>query len=194
MNWFWAQLGKYFDKRNGIVRDPAPKQNFHWTKADKPLEEMTLEERKIFAEKLASESLKALTNDPNNSVTRKFKKTYLIAVLVSVLIAPLVLFNWDKVPKYGNNAKALTYAKLVCVNSKTIDLETRVTAAEKALNLDTAWERLANAYGDIFSSSEILKMMVTNGEEDSTEYRSQYSKLQRALVTANGICNGINLK
>jgi hypothetical protein len=32
----------------------------HWTKAEKPLEEMTTEERKEFAQRLASESLKKL--------------------------------------------------------------------------------------------------------------------------------------
>jgi len=75
-----------------------------------------------------------------------------------------------------------------------VSLDKRVTAAEKAFSLDPTWERLANAYRDIFSTSEIVKMMAANGMEDSAEYRSQYSSLQSALVTANGICNGVNLK
>ena len=54
MNWFWAQLGKYFDKRNGIVRDLSPKQNLHWTKANKPLSEMSKEEQREFITKMAN--------------------------------------------------------------------------------------------------------------------------------------------
>ena len=172
----------------------APTQ-IHWTKADKPLEEMTPEERKNFVGKMATESLKSLENKPHTyTKTSSIKPTGLIIVLLSLTIVLLIYFNWSKVPKYGNNAKALTYVKLACINSNVVGLDKRSTAAEKALSLDPTWERLANAYRDIYSTSEILKQMTANGMEDSAEYTSQYSSLQRALVTANGICNGVNLK
>lgn len=43
----------------------APTQ-IHWTKADKPLEEMTPEERKNFAEKMATESLENFLKNYKN--------------------------------------------------------------------------------------------------------------------------------
>ena len=43
----------------------APTQ-IHWTKADKPLEEMTSEERKNFAEKMATESLETFLKNYKN--------------------------------------------------------------------------------------------------------------------------------
>ena len=157
--------------------------------------DMSTEERKNFAEKMATESLKSLESKPNTYIKTSFlKQSNLIIILLSLLIFLLVFFNWSKVPKYGNNAKALTYVKLACINSNAVSLDQRNTAAEKAFSLDPTWERLANAYRDIFSTSEIVKMMAANGMEDSAEYRSQYSSLQSALVTANGICNGVNLK
>ena len=181
-----------------ISRPKKPAQastKIHWTKADKPLGDMSTEERKNFAEKMATESLKSLESKPNTYIKTSFlKQSNLIIILLSLLICLLVFFNWSKVPKYGNNAKALTYVKLACINSNTVSLNTRNTAAEQAFSLDPTWERLANAYRDIFSTSEIVKMMAANGMEDSAEYRSQYSSLQSALVTANGICNGVNLK
>lgn len=172
----------------------APTQ-IHWTKADKPLEEMTPEERKNFAEKMATESIQSLENKGHTYMkTSSIKPTGLIIVLLSLTIVLLVYFNWSKVPNYGNNAKALTYVKLACINSNVLALDKRSTAAEKALSLDPTWERLANAYRDIYSTSEVLKQMAENGLEDSAEYNSQYFSLQRALVTAKGICNSVNLK
>ena len=187
------ELGKALISR---PKKPAQASNrVHWTKAEKPLGDMSTEERKKFAEKMATESLKSLESKPNANVKTSFlKQSNLIIILLILLIFLLVFFNWSKVPKYGNNAKALTYVKFACINSNAVSLDKRVTAAEKAFSLDPTWERLANAYRDIFSTSEIIKMMAANGMEDSAEYRSQYSSLQSALVTANGICNGINLK
>ena len=181
-----------------ISRPKKPAQastKIHWIKADKPLWDMSTEERKNFAEKMSTESLKSLEGKPNTYIKTSFlKQSNLIIILLGLLIFLLVFFNWSKVPKYGNNAKALTYVKLACINSNTVSLNQRNTAAEKAFSLDPTWERLANAYRDIFSTSEIVKMMAANGMEDSAEYRSQYSSLQSALVTANGICNGVNLE
>jgi hypothetical protein len=172
----------------------APTQ-IHWTKSDKPLEEMAPQERKIFGEKMATESLKALgSKPPTNGKKGLLKKSSLIIILLSLLIVLLVYFNWSKVPKFGTNAKALTYVKLSCINGETLTLEKRSIAAEKALNLDPSWERLANAYRDLFSSSEILKQMAAKGQDGSAEYATQYSTFQSALVTINGICNGVNLK
>lgn len=53
MTWFWIRLGKYFDKRNGVVRDPAPNNKINWTKAPKPFEEMNEGERDDFISRLA---------------------------------------------------------------------------------------------------------------------------------------------
>lgn len=187
-------LAKAITARPAKPNKPIPTK-IHWTKAEKPLGDMSTEERKNFAEKMANESLKSLESKPNTNVKTSFlKQSNLIIILLILLIFLLVFFNWSKVPKYGNNAKALTYVKFACINSNTVSLDKRVTAAEKAFSLNPSWERLANAYRDIFSTSEIVKMMAANGMEDSAEYRSQYSLLQSALVTANGICNGVNLK
>jgi hypothetical protein len=43
-------LGSYFDKRNGISRKKT--QRLHFTKADKPLEQMSPGERQDFAKKI----------------------------------------------------------------------------------------------------------------------------------------------
>ena len=43
-------LGRYFDKRNGISRKKTTR--LHFTKADKPLEQMSPEERQDFAKRI----------------------------------------------------------------------------------------------------------------------------------------------
>lgn len=50
MKWFWIFLGRYFDKRNGISRKKTTR--LHFTKADKPLEQMSPEERQDFAKRI----------------------------------------------------------------------------------------------------------------------------------------------
>jgi hypothetical protein len=49
MKIFWRLLGRWFDKRNGVVRD----QKMVWTRISKPLSDMTPEERKKVAERIA---------------------------------------------------------------------------------------------------------------------------------------------
>jgi hypothetical protein len=58
MKWFWVLVSKFFDKRNGLVRNHANKPKLHWVKADKPIGEMSPEERNIFSSRLADEILK----------------------------------------------------------------------------------------------------------------------------------------
>jgi hypothetical protein len=62
MKWFWVLVSKFFDKRNGVVRKNANKPNLHWVKADKPIGEMTEQERKNFSSKLADEIIKNINN------------------------------------------------------------------------------------------------------------------------------------
>jgi hypothetical protein len=50
VKWFWISLGRYFDKRNGILRKKSTR--LHFTKADKPLEQMSPEERQDFAKRI----------------------------------------------------------------------------------------------------------------------------------------------
>lgn len=54
----WS-LSKAIASRPAKPIKPIPTK-IHWTKAEKPLEEMTAEERKEFAKKLASKSIKNL--------------------------------------------------------------------------------------------------------------------------------------
>jgi hypothetical protein len=54
----WS-LAKAIAARPAKPNKPIPTK-IHWTNAEKPLEEMTAEERKEFAKRLASESLKKL--------------------------------------------------------------------------------------------------------------------------------------
>jgi len=58
MKWFWVLVSKFFDKRNGVVRNHANKPKLHWVKADKPIGEMSSEERNSFSLRLADEILK----------------------------------------------------------------------------------------------------------------------------------------
>ncbi len=90
---------------------------------------------------MAAESLKSLEKTPRTyPVTGSIKSTRLVIILFSLTIALLVYFNWSKVPKYGSNAKALTYARLACVDPSKITpafkFGTRVNASEKAFSLD----------------------------------------------------------
>jgi hypothetical protein len=62
MKWFWASVSKFFDNRNGVVRKHANKPNLHWVKAQKPIGEMTEEERQNFSSKLADEIIKNINN------------------------------------------------------------------------------------------------------------------------------------
>lgn len=50
MRWFWIYLGRFFDKRNGVNREKNTR--IHFTKADKPLGEMSPEERQNLAKKI----------------------------------------------------------------------------------------------------------------------------------------------
>jgi hypothetical protein len=50
VKWFWISLGRYFDKSNGISRKKSTR--LHFTKADKPLEQMSPEERQDFAKRI----------------------------------------------------------------------------------------------------------------------------------------------
>jgi hypothetical protein len=52
-------LAKAIAARPAKPIKPIPTK-IHWTKAEKPLDEMTAEERKEFAKRLAGESLKKL--------------------------------------------------------------------------------------------------------------------------------------
>jgi len=58
MNWFWSRLDNFFAKRNGLVREPSQTSNLHWVKANKPVGEMSDQERNDFASRLADEILK----------------------------------------------------------------------------------------------------------------------------------------
>ena len=58
MKWFWVLVSNFFDKRNGVVRKHANKPNLHWVKAQKPIGEMSPEERNNFSSRLADEILK----------------------------------------------------------------------------------------------------------------------------------------
>lgn len=60
MNWFWVRLNNYFNRASSLPRPKYSKQKIHWTKAEKPLNQMTPEERSEFATRLATESLKEL--------------------------------------------------------------------------------------------------------------------------------------
>ncbi len=58
MKWFWVLVSKFFDKRNGMVRNHVKKPKLHWVRAQKPISEMTQEERNNFSLRLANEILK----------------------------------------------------------------------------------------------------------------------------------------
>ena len=58
MKWFWASVSKFFDNRNSVVGNNANKPKLHWVKAQKPIGEMSPEERNIFSSRLADEILK----------------------------------------------------------------------------------------------------------------------------------------
>lgn len=59
-------MGKFFDKRNGVTREKlSPK--IHITKLDKPIGEMTQDERRAAAEKIAMGSLESILNKKKES-------------------------------------------------------------------------------------------------------------------------------
>ena len=62
MKWFWASVSKFFDNRNSVVGNDANKPNLHWVRAQKPIGEMTEQERKDFSSKLADEIIKNINN------------------------------------------------------------------------------------------------------------------------------------
>jgi len=61
VKWFWIALGKFFDKRNA-PRKEKPVTNIHWTRAEKPIGEMSKDERRDLAKKIA-EGFLAQKND-----------------------------------------------------------------------------------------------------------------------------------
>jgi hypothetical protein len=167
---------------------PIPTK-IHWTKAEKPLGEMTTDERTKFAEKLANKSLKALSpNEPIYTKQNHFNNAKLIWALI-VLIFCLLIFNWEKVPRYGDNAKALNYVKSACFD-KGLKIEERRTMVEKALSLDSKWLRLATELNEILSSNDAIKLLVNLGLEDTQEYRNEFNNFTSSLSTFNSICNG----
>jgi hypothetical protein len=62
MKWRFGMTRFRFWRRRKAIPLAHP-QVLHWTKLDKPLREMSPEERRAAAEKIALESLKALTKD-----------------------------------------------------------------------------------------------------------------------------------
>jgi hypothetical protein len=57
MKWFWLRLDDFFAKRNNVVRKPTQTSNLHWVKANKPIGEMSEQERHDFASRLSNEIL-----------------------------------------------------------------------------------------------------------------------------------------
>jgi hypothetical protein len=60
MTWFWVLLGKYFDKRNHIEREPE--SHIFLTKAPKTFGEMSTEEREQFFRGIANQVLPKITS------------------------------------------------------------------------------------------------------------------------------------
>jgi Sec-independent protein translocase protein TatA len=175
-----------------IIARPAKQKNstLHWVKANKPLGEMTSEERKEFASRLADEAL-------NNAIPKSNKDSASIQkqnssrILLILFIVLLIFFNWNKVPIIGDNARALNFVKKSCVEDKTVKIEVREKFAEKAASLDAHWTRLADAHHEVRSTNDVLTTLASNAQEESAEYKSQYSAFASALYTINGICESL---
>jgi len=184
----WS-LAKAIAARPAKPIKPIPTK-IHWTKAEKPLEEMTAEERRRFAEKLANKSLKAgAPNEPIYTKQNLFNNSKLIWALIVLIVYLLIFFNWEKVPRYGDNAKALNYVKSACFD-KGLKIEERRTMVEKALSLDSKWLRLATELNETLSSNDAIKLLVNLGLEDTQEYRNEFNNFTSSLSTFNSICNG----
>jgi Sec-independent protein translocase protein TatA len=175
-----------------IFARPAKQKNstLHWVKANKPLGEMMSEERKEFASRLADEALDHATPKSNKDKA-PMQKQDSSRIWLIVFIVLLIFFNWNKVPIIGDNAKALNFVKKSCVEDKTVKIEVREKFAEKAASLNAHWNRLADAHHEVRSTSDVLTTLARNAQEESAEYKSQYSAFASALYTINGICESL---
>ncbi len=165
----WS-LSKAIASRPAKPIKPVPTK-IHWTKAEKPIDEMTAEERKEFAKTLAKESLEA--HSPKNStIKNRFDKDYIYIATIILIGAYLINSNWEKIPIFGSNAQAVKLVKQAC--TKNISMEEKIKLATKAKNLNQTLSR----FEINFTSLQILKLLVLASYEEENKDLSEKLRLQ----------------
>jgi len=173
-----------------LARPVKPKeQSLHWVKADKPVDEMTPEERKRFATKLADEIFAqnniptAMTGekDSKKSENSSGKSINLTEVLLIALIGIVCFLNSEKAPFIGTNSQATKYVEKAC-NAK--ELSERLAFSAKASELNTRWSDFATALSTqaaLVAGNEIVKSNYEAGNpiyiQTTTAYNIAYFKV-----------------
>jgi hypothetical protein len=165
----WS-LSKAIASRPAKPIKPVPTK-IHWTKAEKPIDEMTTEERKEFAQTLAKESLEA--HSPKNlTIKNRFDKDYIYIATIILIGAYLINSNWDKMPIFGSNAQAVKLVKQAC--TRNIPIDEKVVLATKAVNLNQS----LSSYQINFTSLQMLKLLVLASYEAENKDLAEKLRLQ----------------
>jgi hypothetical protein len=160
----WS-LAKAIAARPAKPIKPIPTK-IHWTKAEKPIDEMTAEERKEFAKTLVKESLEA--HSPKNStIKNRFDKDYIYIATIILIGAYLINSNWDKIPIFGSNAQAVKLVKQAC--TKNISIEEKIKLATKAKNLNQTLSRFETNFSSLQIYQLFVRASYENGDKDGAE-------------------------
>ena len=170
---------------------PVRPQNssLHWVKADKPIGEMTTFERNEFANHLADEMFSSVIPEPSKKTLQKKDKDFGVLFLGVLLIGLLVFVNWEKVPVYGSNAKALVHAKIAC-NAKSLGDAAKEAAF--AANLDRKWLQLQTLYANAVVLQSKFSEVAFEYSEGDLLYINAKSELLKPVYEASYICTAIN--
>lgn len=179
-------LVKAIAARPAQPNKPIPTK-IHWTKAEKPIDKMTAEERKEFAQTLAKESLEA--HSPKNlTIKNRFDKDYIYIATIVLIGAYLINSNWDKIPIFGSNAQAVKLLKQAC--TKNIPIDEKVALATKAKNLNKS----LSSYEINFNSLQILQLLVLASYEEENKDLAEKLRLQAVEKELQILkdCNNLN--
>ena len=175
-----------------ILARPVKPQatNLHWVKANKPIGEMTESERKQFVERLTDETLSMAKSKPQLIETSQ-KKNNNALIGIILIIALLVFSNWEKVPIYGNNAKALSHATAACNANNLIDSAKKAAVASK---LNGKWFNLQSQFTMAVVMQQRFFAIALEHDEGDPVYINAKSDYLKPVNEAALICNSINQK
>jgi len=175
-----------------IFARPANPQttNLHWVKADKPIGEMTDSERRQFAERLADETL-SMSKTKQEIIVTSQRKNKNGRIAVALVIGLLVYLNWEKIPVYGTNAKALSHATAACNANNLIDSAKEAAVASK---LDGKWLTLQSHFTmAVLMQQRFFEISLQHYEDDPVYLNAKYDYL-KPVGEASAICNSIHQK
>jgi len=175
-----------------IFASPAKPRaaNLHWVKADKPIGEMNQSERKQFAERLADETLSMAKTKSQVAVTSQ-RKNNSVRIGVILIFGLLIYSNWEKIPVYGSNAKALSHAAAACNANNLLDSVNEATVASR---LDGKWLKLQSQFTmAVLMQQRFFEISFEYTEDDPIYLNAKYDYM-KPVSEANAICNSIHQK